>query len=293
MHKDTKILVTGVKGQLGYDITRELRERGFSNVCGIDIDDLDIANENDVHVFLNKIRPSIVIHAAAWTSVDKAEQMPEKVYEVNAMGTKYIAESCKEINATMVYISTDYVFDGKGTTPFEVDDPKNGLSVYGKSKSLGEDYVTFNLSNYYIIRTSWVFGINGNNFVKTMLSLAKKGKKEFEIVNDQVGSPTYTRDLSSLICNMVATNKYGIYHATNDGYCSWSEFAKAIFEFSNIKAKVIPISTEDYRKMVSNQANRPLNSRLSKMSLVMNGFSLLPTWQVALINFLKELKENG
>ncbi len=290
MNKDMKILVTGVKGQLGYDCVRELKERGYTNVLGIDKDELDITDEAKVLGFIREYRPDVVMHNAAWTAVDKAEQMPELVYAVNALGPKYIAEACKEVDAKMVYISTDYVFDGKGEEPFEVDSPKAGLSTYGKTKGRGEDFVTSILSKCFIVRISWVFGINGNNFVKTMLKLADEGKKELNVVSDQIGSVTYTHDLSKLLCDMIETDRYGIYHATNEGFLSWSEFAKAIFELSGKDVAVHPVSTEEYKKLVPNQSDRPLNSRLSKKSLDEAGFKRLPDWKDALTRYLEELK---
>lgn len=290
MNKDIKILVTGVNGQLGYDVCRELKERGYNNYLGIDRNELDITDKEKVHQFILEYKPDVVIHCAAWTQVDKAEQMQEEVYKVNALGTKYIAYSCKEINAKMIYISTDYVFDGKGDKYFEIDDEKNGLSIYGKTKSEGEDFVTSILNKFFIIRISWAFGINGNNFVKTMLKLAELGKEELNVVCDQIGSPTYTLDLAKLIIEMIETEKYGIYHATNEGVCSWGEFAKEIFKQANKNVKVNYVTTEEYKKIVLNQAERPLNSRMSKKSLIENGFNLLPTWQDALRRYLKEMK---
>lgn len=289
-----KIMVTGVNGQLGHDVVRELRSRHYTNVIAIDINDLDITNEMDVKNFVFKHKPDIIMHNAAWTAVDKAEEFPDKVYSVNALGVKYLTEVAKEIDAKFMYISTDYVFDGKGETPFEVNSQKKGLSIYGKTKSQGEDFVISNLKKYWIIRISWVFGENGNNFIKTMLRLAKNGKTELNIVSDQIGSPTYTSDLAKLMCDMIETNKYGIYHATNEGFCSWCEFAKYIFEvagYSNIK--VNPVTTEEYKRLNPNQADRPLNSRLSKKSLIDNGFDLLPSWQDATKRFIEILKKKG
>lgn len=289
-----KIMVTGVNGQLGYDVVRELKSRHYTNVIAIDIDDLDITNEMDVKNFVFKHKPDIIMHNAAWTAVDKAEEFPDKVYSVNALGVKYLTEATKETDAKFMYISTDYVFDGKGETPFEVNSQKKGLSIYGKTKSQGEDFVIANLKKYWIIRISWVFGENGNNFIKTMLRLAKNGKTELNIVSDQIGSPTYTSDLAKLMCDMIETNKYGIYHATNEGFCSWCEFAKYIFEvagYSNIK--VNPVTTEEYKRLNPNQADRPLNSRLSKKSLIDNGFDLLPSWQDATKRFIEILKKKG
>ncbi|MBQ6782376.1 MAG: dTDP-4-dehydrorhamnose reductase [Acholeplasmatales bacterium] len=289
MPKNMKILVTGVKGQLGYDCVRELTERGYTNVKGIDIDDLDLTKEEDVKKYINEYKPDVVMHNAAWTAVDKAEEMPDKVYEVNALAPKYIAEACKEVNAKMVYISTDYVFNGLGDKPFNVNDEKSGLSVYGKTKSQGEDFVTSTINNYFIVRISWVFGKNGNNFVKTMLKLANMGKTELNVVCDQIGSVTYTYDLSKLLCDMVETDKYGIYHATNEGFISWAEFAREIFKQKGLNVKVNDVTTEEYLKMVPQQAKRPLNSRMSKESLDKAGFKRLPDWKDALNRYLKEI----
>lgn len=284
-----KILVTGVKGQLGFDCVRELKERGYTEVLGIDIEELDITDSEAVNKFINNYKPDAVIHNAAWTQVDKAEDNPQKVYEVNALGPKYIAEACKKVNAKMIYISTDYVFNGTGNNFYEVNDVKNGLSVYGKTKSQGEDFVKEVLKEHFIVRISWVFGKNGNNFVKTMLRLANIGKTELNVVSDQIGSPTYTYDLSKLLCDMIETTNYGIYHATNEGICSWYEFACEIFKQANIEMKVNPVSTEEYLKMVTQQASRPLNSRMSKESLSKNGFNKLPDWKDALSRYLLEL----
>ena len=292
MNKDMKILVTGVKGQLGYDCVRELKERGYTNVRGIDIDDLDITDEDAVLRYIRGYKPDVVMHNAAWTAVDKAEAMKDLVYKVNALGPKYIATACKEVGAKMVYISTDYVFDGKGDTPFEVDSPKNGLSTYGKTKGQGEDFVTSILDKYFIVRISWVFGVNGNNFVKTMLKLANAGKSELNVVDDQIGSVTYTYDLSKLLCDMIETDKYGIYHATNEGFISWAEFACEIFKKAHKDVKVNGVTTREYKALVPNQTDRPLNSRMSKASLDKAGFNRLPSWQDALDRYLKELNEN-
>lgn len=288
MNPDLKILVTGVKGQLGFDCVRELTKRGYKNVKGIDIDDLDITDEEAVGRYISEYRPDVIMHNAAWTAVDKAEQFPEQVYKVNALGPKYIAEAAKKVGSKMLYISTDYVFDGKGDRFFEVDDPKNGLSVYGKTKSQGEDFVMAALNQYFIIRISWVFGINGNNFIKTMLRLADSGKKELNVVCDQIGSPTYTKDLAVLMCDMMETEKYGVYHTTNEGVCSWAEFAALIFKTAGLPVKVNPVTTEEYKRLVPNQADRPLNSRMSKSSLEKEGFERLPTWQNAVERYIHE-----
>ncbi len=291
MNKELRVLVTGVKGQLGYDCVRELKERGYTNVLGIDIEQLDITDEKAVHAFINEFKPDVVMHNAAWTAVDKAEAMPDLVYKVNALGPKYIAEACKEVGAKMIYISTDYVFNGKGEKAFEVNDPKEGLSVYGKTKAAGEDFVINGNDKHFIIRISWVFGINGNNYVKTMLKLAET-KTELNIVCDQIGSPTYTYDLSKLMCDMMESDKYGVYHATNEGFCSWYDFTKYIYEVAGITSvEVKPITTAEYKKLVPNQADRPLNSRMSKASLDKAGFNRLPTWQDATSRFIKELQK--
>lgn len=289
LDKNAKILVTGVKGQLGFDCVRELTERGYTNVWGIDLAELDITDEVAVHKLINEYKPAVVMHNAAWTAVDKAEEMKDKVYAVNALGPKYIAEACKEVNAKMVYISTDYVFEGIGTEEYEVDSPKKGLSVYGSTKSQGEDFVVSSTDKYFIVRISWVFGKNGNNFVKTMLKLADMGKTELNVVCDQIGSVTYTYDLSKLLCDMIETEKYGIYHATNEGFISWADFAKEIFLLAGKNVKVNYVTTEEYKKLVPAQADRPLNSRMSKLSLDKAGFKRLPDWKDALARYLKEI----
>ena len=289
MNKDLKILVTGVKGQLGFDCVRILKERGYCRVLGIDKDELDITDEEAVNRFILEYKPDVIMHNAAWTAVDKAEEMPDLVYKVNALGPKYIATAANKVGAKMFYISTDYVFDGEGTVPFEVDSPKDGLSIYGKTKSQGEDFVISATNKYFIIRISWVFGINGNNYIKTMLKLSKI-KDELNIVCDQVGSPTYTYDLANLMADMMETDKYGVYHATNEGFCSWYDFTKYIYKAKGItNVKVNPITTEEYLKINPNQAKRPLNSRMSKSSLIKAGFNLLPKWEDAVDRYLKEL----
>lgn len=289
MNKNLKILVTGVKGQLGFDCLRVLKNRGYQNVLGIDKEELDITDEKAVNKFILDYKPDVIMHNAAWTAVDKAEEMPELVYQVNALGPKYISAAANKVGAKMFYISTDYVFDGEGDKPFEVDSPKDGLSIYGKTKSQGEDFVISNTDKYFIIRISWVFGINGNNYIKTMLKLSKI-KDELNIVCDQIGSPTYTLDLANLMADMMESNKYGIYHATNEGFISWYDFTKYIYEAKGItNVKVNPITTEEYLKINPHQARRPLNSRMSKKSLENSGFKLLPNWKDAVDRYLKEL----
>lgn len=289
-----KILYTGSKGQLGYDFGKILRNDHEVESLGIDIEDVDITNETEIKKFIFEYKPTIIVHIAAWTNVDSAESNSENAYKVNVLGTKFIAEAAASIGAKMMYISTDYVFSGTGDEYHEIDDTKDGVSVYGKTKSEGEDEVIKNLTQYWIVRISWVFGINGKNFIKTMLKLAKSGKTDITVVDDQIGSPTFTRDLSILMYKMIRTKKYGIYHATNEGVCSRFEFAKYIFEksgYTNIN--LTPVSTEQYLKLVPNQAVRPLNSRLSKQSLDEAGFDRLPDWHDAVDRYLIELKEKG
>ena len=289
LDKYSKILVTGVAGQLGYDCVRELKSRGYTNVSGIDINDLDLTDELKVTDYITQFSPDVVMHNAAWTAVDKAEEMPDKVKAINTMAPLYIARACKMVGAKMVYISTDYVFDGLGDKPFEIDDARTGLSVYGKTKSEGEDMVRNTLDEHFIVRISWVFGKNGNNFVKTMLKLAAMGKTELNVVSDQIGSVTYTYDLSRLLVDMIETEKYGTYHATNEGFISWAEFAEEIFKEKNLDVKVNYVTTDEYSRLVLNQAKRPLNSRMSKKSLDDAGFKRLPDWKDALRRYLKEI----
>lgn len=282
-----RIVVTGVKGQLGYDCVRELKERGYKDVIGIDKDELDITDEKAVREYFQKVRPDVIMHNAAWTAVDKAEECIDIVKKVNVDGVSYIARAAEEIGAKLVYISTDYVFPGSGERFYEVDDPTGPISVYGQSKLDGE-IAARQCKKTFIVRISWVFGINGNNFVKTMLALGDT-HKELTVVSDQIGSPTYTYDLSKLLCDMIETEKYGTYHATNEGVCSWAEFAQEIFNVTGKDVIVHPITTEEYFKNKPIQAKRPLNSRLSKKSLDEAGFDRLPTWQDALKRYIKEL----
>lgn len=283
-----KVLVTGAKGQLGYDVIKQLERRGHDAV-GVDIDEMDLTDQKQIRQVLLRVKPDAVVHSGGWTAVDKAEQFPQEVYAVNVLGTKYIAELCKELNAKMVFISSDYVFDGSGEAPHEADDVRRGLSVYGTTKLQGEDCVTDILDKFFIVRTTWAFGINGANFVRTMLRLADSGKSEINVVNDQIGSPTYTVDLARLLVDMIETDKYGIYHATNEGYCSCYEFACEIFRQAGKSIKVNPVTTEQYLKMIPQQAKRPLNSRLSKNKLLQNGFTPLPPWPDALKRYLQSL----
>ena len=287
MDKYSKILVTGAKGMLGYDCVRELNKRGYNNVSGIDKDELDLTDEVKVISYITEFAPEVIIHCAAYTLVDKAEEDIDSAFNINSLVPKYIAKAASICGAKMVYISSDYVFDGLGDKPYEIDDKTSGLSVYGKSKLQGEENVKANLEEYFIVRTSWLFGINGNNFVKTMIRL--KDKKEINVVNDQIGSVTYTVDLAKEIVDLIETTKYGTYHVTNEGFISWYDFAKEIFRLINADVKVNPISTKDYINLVPNQAKRPLNSRLSKKTLDDNGFERLPNWKDALNRYLKEI----
>jgi len=295
-----KVLVTGVCGQLGFDVMNELLKRGHKAI-GSDIKDfcdffklyfkLDITNQESVNSLINSIKPDAIIHCAAWTAVDKAEENKDLVYKVNALGPKYLAIASKNIGASMLHVSTDYVFNGKGEIPFEIDSPKEGLSTYGKTKSVGEDFVIENNPKHFIVRTTGVFGKNGNNFVKTMLKLANIGKTELNVVNDQIVSVTYSKDLAKLLVDMIETNKYGIYHAANGGYFPWCDFAKEIFKETNKKVKVNCISTDEYMSLVPGQTERPKNSRLSMRSLDEAGFARLPDHLDALKRYLKEIGE--
>ena len=280
-----KILVTGVGGQLGYDVCKILTARNIE-YKGVDLADFDITDRKATHNYIENYHPDTVIHCSAWTAVDKAEDEPEKVEAVNAQGPRNIAEACKAIGAKMLYISTDYVFPGIGEHFYEPQDPTGPLSVYGKTKLDGELAVRELLEHFFIVRISWVFGKNGNNFVKTMLRLAET-REEVSVVCDQIGSPTYTADLAPLLCDMIATDSYGIYHATNEGVCSWAEFAEEIFKVAGKQIRVVPIATEQY----PTKAIRPKNSRMSKECLDKAGFHRLPHWRDALARYWKELSQ--
>ncbi len=279
-----KVLVTGVGGQLGYDVMRELHKRGI-DCCGADRVEFDITDYNATHKFITAYAPDAVIHCSAYTAVDKAEDEPELCRTVNAGGTENIAKVCQEIDAKMLYISTDYVFPGNGEAFYNVDDSTAPQNVYGQTKLEGELAVQKLVQKYFIVRISWVFGINGNNFIKTMLRLAET-HKELGVVADQIGSPTYTADLAVLLVDMVQTGKYGTYHATNEGVCSWADFAEKIFATAGVEVKVNRIVSEAY----PTKAKRPKNSRLSKAKLVQQGFGLLPSWQNAVERYIKEVR---
>lgn len=279
-----KVLVTGYNGQLGYDVIKELKSRHI-DCKGVDMADFDITDRIATADYIKSYAPDVVVHCAAYTAVDKAEDNEEICRKVNVDGTENIAVACANNNCVMVYISTDYVYGGRGTAPFEPTDATDPKSVYGKTKLDGENAVRNHIKEHFIIRTSWVYGINGNNFVKTMLKLAET-HDEIRVVDDQIGTPTYTPDLSVLICDLMLTDKYGTYHGTNENFCSWAEFASAIMEKGNCKTKIVPIPTSEYPA----KAERPLNSRLSKKCLDDAGIDRLPTWQDALDRYFVELK---
>lgn len=295
-----KVLVTGVKGQLGHDVVAELNARGHEAI-GVDIEEMDITVEANVQQVMKRILPDAVIHCAAWTAVDAAENPDnrEKVFSINACGTRYIASMCKQFNIPMMYLSTDYIFDGKGDTPWLPDATNySPLNVYGESKLAGELAVSELLSRFFIVRIAWVFGINGNNFIKTMLRVGKN-HDTLTVVNDQIGTPTYTYDLARLLVDMIETDRYGYYHATNEGgYISWYDFACEIFRqatkmgydcYDASHLTVKPVTTAEYG--VSTAA-RPFNSRLDKSKLSLSGFTPLPAWQDALQRYLKEIDFN-
>ena len=292
-----KVLVTGVKGQLGFDVVNELKEKNIEAV-GVDIEEMDITDKASVDKVIKEVNPDAVIHCAAWTAVDAAEDedKQEKVKLVNVNGPQNIADVCKELDIKMMYISTDYVFNGEGTEPWQPDckdyAPQN---VYGQTKLDGELAVANTLDKYFIVRIAWVFGKNGNNFIKTMLKVGKN-HDQLKVVSDQIGTPTYTFDLAKLLVSMIVTDKYGYYHATNEGgYISWWDFTKEIFKqatemgydrYSEKNITVTPVTTAEYGV---SKAKRPFNSRLDKSKLVENGFTPLPTWQDAVSRYLKEL----
>ncbi|MCI7813955.1 MAG: dTDP-4-dehydrorhamnose reductase [Robinsoniella sp.] len=291
-----KILVTGVKGQLGHDVVNELTKRGHCPI-GVDIEEMDITDMASVDKVVKEADPDAVIHCAAWTAVDAAEDCEEKVRLVNAVGTENIAKVCKELDCKMMYISTDYIFDGQGTKPWEPDCKEyQPLNVYGQTKLEGELAVANQLSKYFIVRIAWVFGKNGKNFIKTMLNLGKT-HDSLRVVSDQIGTPTYTFDLARLLVDMIETEKYGYYHATNEGgYISWYDFTKEIFrqaaemghdEYREERLHVQPVTTEEYGV---SKARRPFNSRLDKSKLAENGFVPLPDWKDALRRYLLEIE---
>lgn len=275
-----KILVTGVKGQLGHDVVEECEKRGIEAI-GVDVDEMDITDASKVEKVIKESHVDAVVHCAAWTAVDKAEDEVELCTKVNVHGTYNIAKICKELDIKMMYFSTDYVFDGQGDQEWKEYDERHPLNVYGQTKCEGEIAVQQLLDKYFIVRIAWVFGLNGNNFIKTMLRLGKE-RGAVSVVNDQIGSPTYTYDLAKLVVDMIQTERYGIYHATNEGLCSWYEFACEIFKQAGLNVEVTPVDSSAFPA----KAKRPSNSRMSKAELDKNGFDRLPIWQDALRRYL-------
>ncbi|KAA0560842.1 dTDP-4-dehydrorhamnose reductase [Bacillus sp. CH30_1T] len=278
-----KILVTGYTGQLGYDVVKEGQFHGY-DIYGVGSADLDITNKQRVTEFVEKLNPDAIVHSAAYTAVDQAEDDQDTCWNINVNGTRYLAEAAKSVGAKFMYISTDYVFDGEENWPLSETDSTSPVGYYGLTKLEGEKVVQSLLNQMFIVRISWVFGINGNNFVKVMLRLAET-RSELNVVGDQFGSPTYTFDLARLLIEMIESEKYGIYHVSNEGFCSWAEFAREIFKVAGKAVKVHAINTEEY----PTRAVRPKNSRLSKQKLVDSGFKPLPSWQEALEHYINEL----
>ncbi|MCD5324134.1 MULTISPECIES: dTDP-4-dehydrorhamnose reductase [Pontibacillus] len=280
-----KVLVTGYTGQLGFDVVQEGKKRGL-NMIGIGREDVDITNEAQVYQYVQETNPDVIIHCAAYTAVDKAEDDKETCWNVNVLGTKFITTAAKKVNTKLMYISTDYVFDGKGEESFKEVDKPDPVGYYGLTKYEGEKVVRDLLEEHFIVRISWVFGINGHNFIKTMLRLSET-RNEINVVGDQYGSPTYTFDLARLLIDMIQTERYGVYLASNEGFCTWAELASEIFQQANKDIKVNVTSTEEY----PTRAVRPKNSRMSKQKLIDNGFKRLPKWQEALKHYLNELAQ--
>ena len=280
-----KFFITGISGQLGYDVDLELRSRGYTDILAPNSSELDITDRNKVRETLLEYRPDVIFHCAAYTAVDKAEDNKEVCYNVNVNGTKNIVECAKEIGAKLIYISTDYVFNGTKDGVYKESDKTDPVNYYGETKYLGEEEVR-KYDNHIITRISWVFGINGNNFVKSMLKLSET-RDSLNVVNDQVGSPTYTKDLAKVLVDMALSKTVGTYHVTNDDFCSWYEFAKYIFESNDVNINLSPITTSEY----PTRAVRPHNSRLSKDKLINDGFEMLPSWRDAVDRYNKELKK--
>lgn len=280
-----KVLVTGCRGQLGQDVCKRLAALDVE-YDGVDIDDFDLTDAAETERCVVRSRPDAIIHCAAYTAVDKAEEASDLCFSVNEKGTFNLAKAAADLGTKIVYLSTDYVFDGAGSLPHKEEDPTNPLNVYGASKLAGERAILSQTERCFIVRTSWVFGIHGRNFVETMLRLGEQ-RDSVSVVCDQIGSPTYTVDLARLLCSMIFTEKYGIYHAANEGFCSWYDLACRTMELAGRPCRVLPINSAEY----PTKAKRPLNSRLSKDKLTENGFERLPPWQDALERFLKERKD--
>ena len=279
-----RVLVTGAKGQLGHDVMNELAKGGYEGI-GVEVQEMDITDAQAVDRVITESKADKVIHCAAYTAVDAAEDNVDLCRRVNAQGTENIAEVCKKLDIPMLYLSTDYVFDGEGTRPWEPDDERDPLNVYGQTKYEGELAIEKNLEKYFIVRIAWVFGVNGKNFIKTMLNLAET-HDTITVVNDQVGSPTYTYDLSRLLVDMIETEKYGRYHATNEGLCTWYEFAVEIFRQAGVDVQVVPVTSEKFQA----KAKRPHQRRLNEDKLDAMGFERLPAWQDALSRYLKIIR---
>lgn len=277
-----KVVVTGAKGQLGQDVVLELARQNHEAI-GADREQLDVTNEASVQAFISDVRPDVILHCAAYTNVDGAEENEDAAYQVNALGTENLAKAAKQVGAKMLYVSTDYVFDGTATEPYEVDEPTKPLGAYGRTKLAGEELLQKNLEQFFIVRTAWVFGVHGNNFVKTMLRLGKE-RGEVGVVHDQVGSPTYTVDLARFMVELMETQEYGIYHATNSGVCSWYEFAVEIFKQASLNVIVNPLTTEQFPR----PAARPKYSVLSKKKIEVQGLMPLRDWKEALNAYLEE-----
>jgi len=282
-----KVLVTGFGGQLGYDVVRQLTLRGIP--CkGVDVADFDLTDGDAVKAYVQEYNPDVIVHCAAYTAVDKAESEPEVCARVNAMGTTNMVRAALTVGAKLVFISTDYVFSGDGEEPFEVDSPYQPRNVYGLSKVQAETAVRSLMQRYFILRTSWVFGKNGHNFVRTMLRLGAE-RPEVSVVCDQIGSPTYTQDLARVICDLIPTEKYGIYHVRNEGYMSWADFARMIMDHAGLRCRVVPVPSSEY----PTPARRPLNSRLSAKALEAAGIRPMPSVEDALSRYLRELKDEA
>ncbi len=289
-----KYLITGVSGQLGYDVKRDLLERGVSenDISSPRTTEMDITDRQAVENYVENFRPDVIIHCAAYTNVDGAESDPEVCQKVNVEGTKHLVEAAKQVNAKLIYISTDYVFNGESSEPYEVESQADPQSVYGATKYEGELAVQ-SYPKHFIVRISWVFGINGHNFVKTMLKVSK-GREVVSVVDDQIGSPTYTVDLAKFLIDLSKSDKYGTYHATNEGFCSWADFTEEIYRLAGITTKVNHVSTDEYIKIAGRpQAKRPHYSKLSKKVIEKNGFTRLPSWQDAARRYIAELEKEG
>lgn len=281
-----KIVITGAKGQLGQELIKCLTDSKYI-IFQFGKDELDITNQSQVTTTIETICPDVIIHCAAYTDVDQSEILPEQAFEINAVGSRNIAIATEQVNASLVYISTNYVFDGESNHPYTEDDSPNPLGIYAKSKLLGETYVKELTTNYFIVRTSWLFGGSGKNFVTTMQEMAYK-KESLSVIHDQIGNPTYAVDLAKQIIKLIDTNKYGVYHISNSGSCSWYEFAKEIFHLSNMDVQVLPITTEEYNAL----APRPKRADMEQLSLKINGFNELRNWKEALNDYIVELKNH-